>query len=229
MPGLLQHRTNHERETLPTTEQTPSRSHAEDIELWLPSAVSDSIIRKSICVPGLPDIEDRLRIAQCHGALESMRRALRLKTHMCDFRNRNSRGQREGLRSRVQIDRIARQANFAAHKYRAARAAKLKLTGPGLWEEELQVLLDTDIRSYVDPDKEANRKRNQGVKKRRRGGDEVAAETGAEGEVDFDAEVVDTTRRPGGESSRIISWIWRMKNLDAAKEGQGMDDCKHSY
>lgn len=104
MPGLLQHRTN--------LEQASSQQHinepvpqiaAEGVLLWLPSHLPPSL-QRSICIAGLPEIEERLRTAQCHGALETLRKALRLKTHMVSFRNKNSRGQRKGLRSRVLID-----------------------------------------------------------------------------------------------------------------------------
>ena len=45
-------------------------------------------------------------------------------------------------------------------KYRVARAAKFKLSGPGEWENELRVLADADVRSYQDPSK-LSRKRGR--------------------------------------------------------------------
>ena len=190
--------------------QAAGREHAEDINLWLPSAV-DSSIRDELCMPGLSIIEDRLWTAQCYSALESICYALQLKTHMCDFRNKNSRGQCEGLRSRVQIDRIAWKANSAAHKYRAACTAKSNLVGPGSWEQELQLLLDSDIRSYTNPDLEANR---QGKKRRRN-------QPLDEGEEDENIDdLLDNNWQPAGESRRVISWIWRTSSTQLTGEGE---------
>jgi len=40
-----------------------------------------------------------------------------------------------------------------AQKYRASRAAKLELAGPGTWEEMLLVLKNEDVRGYQDADR----------------------------------------------------------------------------
>lgn len=124
-------------------------------------------LRQQICIriegapDGLPGIKKKLRQAQCHSALDSLRRALRLKSHMIDWRNGNARGQREGLRSRVQIDRIERDCISATAKYRAARSALEKLSNGLPIDDDFRVLLDSDVRSYADPDLEANNKKKK--------------------------------------------------------------------
>lgn len=130
MPGLLQIQVNNFRRPSQQVNPTPTSLHPEDTPLWFPSAVSASLHR-AVCTEGLPDMEDRLRTAQCHDALHGIRNTLRLKTHMVFFKNKNSRGQREGLRSRSLIDRVQDRVKMLAEKYRAARKAKLQLVGTG--------------------------------------------------------------------------------------------------
>jgi hypothetical protein len=73
---------------------------------------------------------------------------------MVRFKNKNIRGQYSGTRSRAVIDRIHERVHLLAQKYRVARNAKLQLSGPDPegWELTLLPLLDSDIRSYSDPD-----------------------------------------------------------------------------
>lgn len=160
-------------------------------------------------------MEDRLRTAQCHDALHGIRNTLRLKTHMVYFKNKNSRGQREGLRSRTLIDRIQGRVKTLAEKYRAARKAKMALVASGDWMNELQELLDKHLRSYTDPDLEANKKRKAGV---------------AVGDDDDGDEVEEASgipkRRPAGESRRIISWIWQVIPVGAGVGGDDMDESR---
>jgi hypothetical protein len=148
IPGLLQYRTD--REKLATS--LPVSEHAEDTPLWLPSTI-DQNCRQQICVQGLPLIEEQLRTAQCHDALDLIRHTLKVKSRMVEFKNRNVHGQREGLQSRTVINRVHDRARSAADKYIAARKAKLALSGPGDWEKELRVLEDADIRAYQDPNR----------------------------------------------------------------------------
>ncbi|KAF9030042.1 hypothetical protein BJ165DRAFT_1411447 [Panaeolus papilionaceus] len=106
--------------------------------------------RLKACHKGLPEIEEKIRTSQCYNALSHLRRILTLKARLCKFRDDNFRGQREGTRSRAIIDRVHERVNAWAAKYRAARAAKLKLSGKGEWEKSLRVLLDDDLRTRSD-------------------------------------------------------------------------------
>lgn len=204
----MQYITNVERAAKPTNKDDAPRIHVEDTDLWLPSMIPSNV-RNQICIrleearQDLPDLELKLREAQCHSALDQMRRALRLKSHMVDWRNSNARGQREGLRSRVQIDRIERDCMSATAKYRAARNALVLLSSEESICDDFPTLHDADVRSYADPDLEANRKKKR----------TVIAETEEEQENIDDLQ--EDTRRPAGESRRIISWIWRHKGLSS--------------
>lgn len=80
-----------------------------------------------------------------------------------------------------------RQANSAAAKYCVACEAKLRLSGPGDWEETLHPLLDSDIRSYVDPDNNVKKKKGAGKGKRKRRVQDVEEE-GEDRDKDEDEE-----------------------------------------
>ncbi|KAF9054775.1 hypothetical protein BJ165DRAFT_1321710, partial [Panaeolus papilionaceus] len=121
----------------------------EEHNLWLPSKIPEES-RESVCTPNLPQIEERLRTAQCHSSLEKLRHVLRIKSRLAKFKSKNMRGQREGTRSRAIIERVLSRAKSSAARYRHAREMKLALSGPGDWEKELQPLLNDDIRSYDD-------------------------------------------------------------------------------
>lgn len=158
MPGLLQY--CHD---LSTRRSTPSLSdNPEDLEIWLPSKLPQAD-RARVCMQGLATAEEKLRTAQCYDALDSIRHILTVKTRMIQFKNKNVRGQKGGTCSRAVIDRVHGRARVAADKYRAARKAKLLLTGPGSWEATLQELKDNDIRSYRDPNRLQPRQRRRGV------------------------------------------------------------------
>ncbi|PPQ85803.1 hypothetical protein CVT26_004590 [Gymnopilus dilepis] len=76
-----------------------------DTTIWLPSRIPEPH-RARVCVPNLPLIEEKLRAAQCSDSLESLRRILRIKSRMIQFKNKNICGQRDGTRSRAVIDRV---------------------------------------------------------------------------------------------------------------------------
>jgi len=218
MPGLLQYQS----EIPEQSDASTTRSvHPEDNDLWLPSQIPKGV-RPRICVKDLPAIEEKLRTAQCLDALENIRHILKIKSRLIKFKNNNVRGQKKGMRSRAIIDRVHERARTAAAKYRAARAAKLMLSGPGGWENELRILADADIRAYQDP--------NQLLKKRARPGTvedehvsrnvevvnlEEAAET-----KDFNLLPEKRTKRDGtGETRRTLSWIWLTGNVGQDNEG----------
>lgn len=145
MPGLLQIQT--ELGVNPTA-LWASNPNPEDVELFLPSKIPPERRRHS-CIEGLPKMELELRTAQCSSSLQGLRQALRVKTRMVYFKNKNIRGQREGTRSRSIIDRIHKRAIRFVQKYRAARHAKLILEGPGNWELTYRELHNEDVRGFT--------------------------------------------------------------------------------
>ncbi len=133
MPGLLQIQTDLGANPTALWNSNPN---PEEVDLFLPSSIPANL-RISACIENLPKMELQLRTAQCDGSLQGLRQALRLKTRLVYFKNKNIRGQREGTRSRSIIDRIHKRAIQFVQKYRAARRAKFNLEGPGDWEAYL--------------------------------------------------------------------------------------------
>ncbi|KAJ3484293.1 hypothetical protein NLJ89_g11993 [Agrocybe chaxingu] len=104
MLGLLQYQINLQRRNtspptlLPAASQPlvePSSDKPEDSILWLPSSIPAQM-REKVCQLGLPEMEDKLREAQCQDALESVRHILKIKTRMILFKNRNIRASAGG-------------------------------------------------------------------------------------------------------------------------------------
>lgn len=215
MPGVLQLQTEMERSSAPTPGS--ASTSPEDADLFLPSQIPP-LRREIVCAAGLHAIEERLRIAQCYDALDGIRHTLRVKSRMVIFKNKNIRGQRDGLRSRAVIDRVHQKARAYAAKYRSARKAVLALSGAGAWEASLQPLLDSDIRAYTDPDRIHKRTGRRGTVEE----DEEAegmGESRATAPTSADQRVADGSgidlrpevrgaRDGTGETRRTLSWIW---------------------
>ncbi|PPQ77567.1 hypothetical protein CVT26_006159 [Gymnopilus dilepis] len=206
LPGLLQYQMDRRA----AGEEDAIPEHAEDHPVWLPSQLPCDN-RQRICVKDLPGIEEKLRTAQCYDALRNLRHILKIKTRLIKFKNKNVRGQRDGTRSRAVIDRVHEKARVAVEKYRAARAAKLNLTGPGEWEKELRVLYDADVRGYQDPNQLQKSQGRQGTLEDAQVEDDVVMQAPSNpGQTDdFTLLVEERARRDGtGETRRTLSWIW---------------------
>ncbi|TFK80022.1 hypothetical protein K466DRAFT_504583, partial [Polyporus arcularius HHB13444] len=119
---------------------------AEDISLWLPSALPPRL--RATLGPGLVNKERRLRIAQADDALEDIRRLRRILTGIADFKrlNINGTGQRTIGKARTLFTKFQEKVRRAAARYRAVRAALESLDKGGDWEVRLKVLHDADIR-----------------------------------------------------------------------------------
>lgn len=156
--------------------------------LLLPSALTPSG-RAVGCLGGVSDKEDKLREAQCHDALETIRSMQRTRRSVRSFRKRHIRGQRRTGRTMAILTRLEAKSDMAVIKYRAARAALVQLRGNGAWMATLQVLEDKDIASLdsgvFDTDVPAQKKRKTGMN---------------ESEVQY------------GSGSHLISWIWLMES-----------------
>ncbi|PPR02922.1 hypothetical protein CVT26_009777 [Gymnopilus dilepis] len=211
MPGLVQHLSNLEK-TNPGS--TLDSDKAELVKLWLPSDLPKAI-RDDLCIAGLAASEEKLREAQCYDALDSIRSTLRLKTRMVQFKNKNIRGQRGGTRSRVLIDRVHTKAKRYAARYRAARKAKLALSGPGTWEKTLQELRDADVRAYQDPERVKGWERRKGTYEdsQQPFAMDVDAEDGEGDRGGIDLLLENRSRRDGtGQAHKVLSWIWTVEN-----------------
>lgn len=120
---------------------------AEDVVLWLPSAVPAHLLPSTL-FPTLRDKERRLRTAQADDALEDIRRIRRILTGITEFRRLNVTG--TGLKASTRVRQLYTtfQAKItrAARRYRAARAALVSLDPTGDWTLRLKVLNDQDLR-----------------------------------------------------------------------------------
>ena len=105
MPGLLQYETDLAKGNSAASPNPNQSPHPEDSVVWLLSRIATTE-RARVCSLGLAQIEARLCSGQCRDALESVRQVLRLKSRMVEFKNKQVRGQREGLHSRTIINRV---------------------------------------------------------------------------------------------------------------------------
>jgi hypothetical protein len=193
MPGLAIHQ----------QAEQPTTCLPEEVPLLLPSSF-DANARGNICSPHLSDIELQLRLAQTHDALESIRYNLRLRSYTNGFRIKNVSGQGPTTQARDVLSQISDKVCLSANKYRRARAAYLKLQGPGDWELTYCVLGEKDIRALHEKaitDREA--KERLFVTQTARGNDldDPGLYESTEG-----AEETELVRL--GEGRRTISWIW---------------------
>lgn len=240
MPGLLQVLIDIGADPILTWD---SNLDPEAVDLWLPSAIPKER-RRAACREGIPEMELKLRTAQCSGSLQSLRHVLRLKTRMVYFKNKNIRGQREGTRSRAIIDRVHKRAIRLVHKYRSARNAKLELEGPGEWEATFQVLRNEDVRGYAS----GTKKKGPGRRGIWEDGHEPPAEPrpsemlesdeseSEESELDIemedgvrltDAQLLKARKKGTGETRKEISWIWRTTRMNF-ENGDAADDILRS-
>ncbi|TDL25097.1 hypothetical protein BD410DRAFT_717811, partial [Rickenella mellea] len=141
MPGVSS--TLHDRN--PSLDERTEAGNAELSPLILPSAlqVSDRIASS---LPGLAEKERRLRLAQADDCLQQIRRLLRIKSNLWQYKLTNVSGQRASTRARSIIDRFGQKVQRHADRYRAARTALLALDPTGDWQTRLHVLNTGDIR-----------------------------------------------------------------------------------
>ncbi len=157
----------------------------ENVRLGLPSDITNTH-RSKVCATRLQDIEARLREAQCRDALQDLRNKLHSLAHLYKYKKTNVRHQGANTRARADLNKQEERKLRAAECYRRARRAKLALSGSGSWENELQPLLDGDIRHMTDDD--------PGLLSKKRKRDQ---------------------NRPGlGEGHKKISWIWKGADAD---------------
>jgi hypothetical protein len=242
MPGLAHYQATGENSSSSTTSQFSTTSsdptysaprdsaNPEDIEVWLPSRVRLPH-RSQVCQPGLAEIEERIRTAQCFDALEAVRHVLKIKARIVEFKNKNVRGQRDGTRSSSVIDRVHERARQSAEKYRVARAAKLALSGTGDWENALRILFDGDVRGYQDPERLRIRTGRAGTLEdgqvAAEGHDSTSNVTPATTTMTSEFSLFNEVRakRDGtGETRRTLSWIWTTKPPDLSSEAGDEND-----
>ncbi len=187
---------------------------SENVKLFLPSQLPLSLWSTG-CMPGLHEIELKLRIAQISDAFEQM------KHHLCIYSSAihykitqvSGPGQKANTRARVLLTRLRERVKRCAERYRVSRAALEILSPTGDWQERFRPLLASDIK-------------------------------GPNG-CSMDDPVAAMSKRPKrlrgtGEGLRQISWIWRVRrrvphanaeetsSAEAATEND-LDKCKSCF
>jgi hypothetical protein len=122
---------------------------AENVKLWLPSQIPTHLRGDGPAAA----LEWQLRFAQAHECLVDLRHALRLRSFLLKFRNKNVRGQRPNTRSNGLISRANLKVKAAADTYSLVRSALTSLgLGPdgAQWEHIIKPLLPSDIRSMTE-------------------------------------------------------------------------------
>ncbi|KIL55458.1 hypothetical protein M378DRAFT_90872, partial [Amanita muscaria Koide BX008] len=115
------------------------------LELYLPSEIID----RTDCKLKFFEFEWRLRFAQAHDALNSIRRLLILRSRLHHSKERFSRGQFHNTRSVAVLNRLNGRIDYSVKKYRMMHVRLQRLAEKLLkvgWEQSLQLLQDEDIR-----------------------------------------------------------------------------------
>lgn len=120
---------------------------AENVPLWLPSALPDSL-RADPAMARIVSTEIRLREAQAYDALAEIRRLRRIITglHLFKRLNIDGTGNRSTTRILSSYKSFQSRVDRCAERYRAAYAALATLDRHGAWSKRLRPLLKDDIR-----------------------------------------------------------------------------------
>ncbi|KAG1787040.1 hypothetical protein EV424DRAFT_1476780 [Suillus variegatus] len=132
-----------------TSTNTTSVPSSETFKLWLPSQIG----RSAPCDERLQRTEWRLRFAQGHDALRSLRSSLRAQTAVLKYKDHNLRGQGANTRARSTLKTIDARIEAAASRYECAHKALVilgGLLGEAGWQSSLRPLNWQDIRSMSD-------------------------------------------------------------------------------
>lgn len=178
---------------------TPPSDNVEDFKLYMPSSLPTHA-RRQYCQVNLLHMEERVRDAEAHDALEDLRHHLRTRSHANKWKIANVTGQIHNTRARERQARIDDHVRASASRYCKARAALLDLRGHGEWEDELRVLDKSDVRALNE--RELTMQEKDDIRAvRRRIGIEVADD-------DIDDERASTAAAAVGAGQRRPSWIW---------------------
>lgn len=181
MPGL--HRIRHEQRS-----ENESDIPVYQTKLYLPSSVLASGL-KIPCDNRLFQIELELRRAQADDALQELRDALRLRSHVLQDKARGQSGQRRGARTQSRLKGMNEKVDASATKYRVARNAIASLAQALNDSVPIpRMLADADVKAFNDDGDSEYAKKQKGKKA------EAAKKAGKKA-------------KKAGEL-KPISWIW---------------------
>ncbi|KAL1661534.1 hypothetical protein GGF50DRAFT_60884, partial [Schizophyllum commune] len=123
---------------------------AELMKLYMPSDLPP-VLRRQACAEGIPQKELKLRVAQAHDFLQTIRRKLHAKQYHITWRNEHTTGQKKSTRARALLKTLQEKIDLDAAGYRKARVAILALRGVEE-DPEFPPLLAADLRLEGDED-----------------------------------------------------------------------------
>lgn len=209
MPGLERYLRNTQTHSDDQVMSTP-----EHISLHLPSSLPLEK-RASVCIPGLAEVEERLRFTQASEALSDLRCQLTKRTYASRYRTANISSQTHFTRFRELQVQTDTKIKAACLRYCVARLGLVHLQGKGEWEQKLQELHPEDIRGL-------NEKAlvNEEKEERKRTWEMAGISIGPQAALvdDFpNQELPPTLFNPHlavGEGRRTLSWIWYSTSTD---------------
>lgn len=179
----------------PEIHDSPLGTAAEIYDLLLPSNATCLALRLS--PKSLLEKESRLRMANMDVALCQLRRFLRIKASVYLDKKRNSVGQKSGTRSATLLSDYTAKISRTAARYREHRASLFRIDSEGSWQARFKQLNPADVRA--------------------------AHQNESDTEEHGPSSTKANDRRVWNESSRTISWIWKVRK--AAEEGSlGVDE-----
>ncbi|KAJ6518235.1 hypothetical protein C8R47DRAFT_1031630 [Mycena vitilis] len=103
----------------------------ENVKLFMPSELAAHSIAnaEAVCIPGLLDMESRLRVGQCENCLVSLRSRLHGKRFLIGFRNEHVTGQVDSTKAASLIGQVGERVEGYAKRYRTGHGALLALKG----------------------------------------------------------------------------------------------------
>lgn len=164
--------------------------------LLLPSALPSHVVAK--CAPQIVLMERRLRLSQMETCLRDIRRLVRIKASVWINKGTRRTGQKSGTRSHAVLSEFTNKIHVIADRYRYARVCLLALNPSGRWQKRLLLLRSDDLRaphlnaSDVEDENVKHPPKTVGVGIKRK------------------------KFRP--QSSREISWIWRVRCMENIQE-----------
>ncbi|KAJ6447425.1 hypothetical protein C8R47DRAFT_1181554 [Mycena vitilis] len=165
-----------------------SPPNAEHIQLFMPSNIATVTDAVAACVPGLVDMEAKLRLGQCNNSLVALRGRLHAKRFLIGFRNENVIGQVQSTKARTLIALVGERVENHANRYRKGYSALVALKGAESYPN-LRVLKVEDLTldgDWFESDGAARKKLAL-----------IGAGRGAR-----------MPRTAPGASRRVMSWIW---------------------
>ncbi|KAG1887840.1 hypothetical protein F4604DRAFT_1916666 [Suillus subluteus] len=132
-----------------TAANASSIPSTESFKLWLPSQIGRSLP----CNESLQRVEWRLRYAQGHNALRSLRSSLHTQTAILKYKDQNLRGQGANTRAHNMLKAIDMRIEVATRKYESAHKALVvlgNLLNESSWQSSLRPLNHQDICSMSD-------------------------------------------------------------------------------